>query len=539
MSDRWRSVLWTLVVAGGIAAGIASLFFFRLEDWPIYVTFLIVYLLVYLPAVEVLPGMQLPIPNMAVAIGFLYVGGLPILILRGIVPPLAQPLIRVLPEPWGRRFAEQTGHEAVRSLWDVVRSFWGAWAIHTRGSGMTIPAGERGRFWDNWAMGGRRADAGIAAEWALFGIGLATRWAIVCALVPEGSPTENLWVIGIAELGGYAVWGLLSVLPIYPDRPLLPLETDPKGLRSALADVGLVISMALAPFVFLIAYGYRSAGLPGAAAWSLATLGLHFMLKRLSERRLTVEDQNRRLERLHRELEHRERLSAIGKMSSVVSHQILHQLGVIGLYTDLLKNSGDEGAEAVREKARAIEDALGDVNRVLTDLLVFSKDLRLNLYRHPLKPLLEECLGDVRPDADKAHVILHLSCPESVEINVDKLKLKQAVLNVLRNAIAVSPNGSNVGVLVELREDLVDLAVSDQGPGVPEHEREAIFAPFFTTTANGTGLGLAIAREFVEAHRGTIRVENGKDGKGARFVIRLPVTFNESVPAGSSQGSRN
>jgi len=62
----------------------------------------------------------------------------------------------------------------------------------------------------------------------------------------------------------------------------------------------------------------------------------------LNERRLTVEEQNRRLENLNRELEHRERLSAIGKMSSVVSHQLLQQLGVIGIYADLIRNATPE-----------------------------------------------------------------------------------------------------------------------------------------------------------------------------------------------------
>ena len=75
------------------------------------------------------------------------------------------------------------------------------------------------------------------------------------------------------------------------------------------------------------------------------------MLQRLNERRLPVEEQNRRLEALNRELEHRERLSAIGKMSSVVSHQILQQLGVIGIYADLIRHA-DADADAAPRSAR-------------------------------------------------------------------------------------------------------------------------------------------------------------------------------------------
>src|SRR5207249_3778334 len=146
--------------------------------------------------------------------------------------------------------------------------------------------------------------------------------------------------------------------------------------------------------------GYATHGLAGAAVWSLAALGLHVMLKRLTERRGAVEEQNRRLEALNRELEHRERLSAIGKMSSVISHQILQQLGVIGIYADLIRH-GDPAAAAEQAKANAaaIEDALGDVNRVLRDLLVFSRDLRLNLYEHRLGDVLAECVEECRPQA--------------------------------------------------------------------------------------------------------------------------------------------
>src|SRR5262249_29118014 len=167
------------------------------------------------------------------------------------------------------------------------------------------------------------------------------------------------------------------------------------------------------PFVFLIAYGYEAHGLPGAVFWSFAALGLHFVLKRLNERRVGLEEQNRRLEALNRGLEHRERLSAIGKMSSVVSHQMLQQLGVIGIHADLIQHAGN-GADptaAVSQATRsaaAIEEALGGVNRVLRDLLVFSRDLRVNLYEHPLAPVLRECVDECAPQAPARGVGLRL-----------------------------------------------------------------------------------------------------------------------------------
>src|SRR5207247_737347 len=216
--------------------------------------------------------------------------------------------------------------------------------------------------------------------------------------------------------------------------------------------------------------------LAGAAVWSLAALGLHVMLKRLTERRIAVEEQNRRLEALNRELEHRERLSAIGKMSSVISHQMLQQLGVIGIYADLIRHAEAEGDPAAvlgqaKASAAAIEGALGGVNRVLEDLLVFSRDLRLNLYEHRLGDVLAECLEECRPQAAERGVALRLECPADTTARLDKLKVKQAVVNVLRNAIEASPPGADVVVRCGLADGAAEIAVTDRGPGIPAADR--------------------------------------------------------------------
>src|SRR5438309_12071758 len=133
------------------------------------------------------------------------------------------------------------------------------------------------------------------------------------------------------------------MFPIYYYRPLWLSHPQSAGLRGALQDLELVFVMTLTPLVFLIVYGYATHGLAGAAVWSLAALGLHVMLKRLTERRVAVEEQNRPLEALNRELEHRERLSAIGKISSVISQQMLQPLGGIGIYADLIRPAGGGG----------------------------------------------------------------------------------------------------------------------------------------------------------------------------------------------------
>jgi len=496
MSPAARRLIRGAVIVGGASVTLASVLAFRVADWLIYLVFCILSALLFVPQVEVLPGVTLPLPQMAVTIGFLYIGGLPIIALTNVAGALTRVLRTALPRRWTDRLP-QLEAAAAREL-----------------------------FASSW-QAGARLDVTAVAEWATFTLGLGARWWIVAALVHGGAPTAAPWAMGVAEIAGHVAWGLLAILPIYRNGPLLALSPV-GGVRTALADIGLVVVLALTPFVFLISYGFRNEGLSGAAVWTLGTVGLHLMLKRLNERRLMLEEQNRRLEALNRELEHRERLSAIGKMSSVVSHQILHQLGVIGVYADLIRNAEpvtDVSATLAqaRANAAAIEAALGDVNRVLTDLLVFSKDLRVNLYEHPLARVIEECVEDCRTESAARGVVLQASCPADMLVPLDKLKIKQALVNVLRNAIEASPHGGTVCVEATAADGQVTIAVADEGAGVPAADREAIFAPFFTTKEQGTGLGLAIARQFTEAHGGRLTVEPVLGRRGAQVVFRLPL----------------
>jgi signal transduction histidine kinase len=375
-------------------------------------------------------------------------------------------------------------------------------------------------------MAGGPFRLGMVAEWAMFSLGLAARVVVATLVFSTAPPIVSPAMIVVGELAGYAVWGMLASLPIYPDRALVPKWWRLDQAQSAFTDITLVVVLALTPFVVLIVYGFQLHGLQGAIGWSVGTLGLHVMLQRLHERRIRVEEQNRRLAALNRELEHRERLSAIGKMSSVISHQILQQLGVIGIYADLIRHSDGDGdptaaLDQARSKASAIEGALADVNRVLTDLLVFSRDLRLNLYRHPLASIVEEAVAECRAEAASRGVRLEVEAPP-VDVTVDKLKIKQALLNIVRNALQASPAGGLVRVNTMVNGEDVDVTVADAGAGVPEKDREAVFTPFFTTKEQGSGLGLAIARVFVDAHGGRIWVEPARPN-GAVFRLRLPI----------------
>jgi signal transduction histidine kinase len=509
MNPAWRRFTRALLIAAGVAVAALGCLQFRASDWPIYVVYLSFSLVLGRLSVEVLPRLGMPIPELAATIGFLYIAGLPIVVFQLVVPFLAQGLFELLPQRWQERLA---------------RVGWEGTAVDPNSSWKV------GQLFAEWRVGHRPLQD-WAVEWAVFALGLGARWWVASAWSAPDAPFTDAGAIAVAEVVGHLLWGFLAVLPIFPDRALFQASGE-SGSRAALIDIGMIIALAQIPFVFLITYGYTTGGLAGAAGWALTAIGLHFMLKRLSERRIRVEEQNRRLEALNRELEHRERLSAIGKMSSVVSHQILQQLGVIGIYADLIRNADhtqDAAAslEQARSNAGAIENALGDVNRVLTDLLVFSRDLRLNLYEHELAKVIHESVDQCRAAAEEHGVTLQANCPSDLKASLDKLKITQAFVNLLRNAIEVSPRGGRVLIAVSGDAEHARVTVSDQGPGIAGNDREAIFAPFFTTKEHGTGLGLSIARVFIEAHGGRVFVEPSAPGSGARFVVELPRLFAE------------
>jgi two-component system OmpR family sensor kinase len=131
-----------------------------------------------------------------------------------------------------------------------------------------------------------------------------------------------------------------------------------------------------------------------------------------------------------------------------------------------------------------------------------------------------------------------VTAPRRVWVRADRLQLRSAIANVLRNALWYSPSDSEVRLDVSQQDGHATVRVTDRGPGVPAFEREHIFDPFMrgraaTPHRSGKGLGLFIARRVVEAHAGSIWVESGQGG--ATFCIRLPVKRDAIRGAGAEE----
>jgi len=278
----------------------------------------------------------------------------------------------------------------------------------------------------------------------------------------------------------------------------------------------VLLHVVMVGFLLLAA---RAGGPVGFAAASLATLTLHAILKRLSDTRIESERRRAELLATQEELDRRRRLATIGQTAATVFHQVGRHHGAIGMYAHLLGRAAADDPSTVRAHAARIQTSVEDANRVIDELLRFGRDRELNLYPQALAAVVAECVDDCRPRADAAGVPVRVVPAPDVTLPLDKHKLKQAIGNLLDNAVAASPRGETVEITTSVENGAARIVVRDHGPGVAPAIRDRLFTPFATTKPDGIGLGLVLARDLVEAHGGTLDWRPA--APGTEFVVTL------------------
>lgn len=225
------------------------------------------------------------------------------------------------------------------------------------------------------------------------------------------------------------------------------------------------------------------------------------------------------------ELVNAERLAAIGKMAAHITHEIRNPLSAISLNLEMLEGEIDGPGEDSKEKRELLAAIKAEANR-----LARLSEQYLSLARRPVPTMATESVGELaeeimaflKPELDRAKVRVTMDIdPTAPPLPIDEGLLRQAIVNLVRNAREAMSDGGELAVRVRpAGEGGVEVAIEDSGGGIPEELRANIFDPFFTTKQRGTGLGLAVTREIVEAHQGTISCEPRAEG-GTRFLIRL------------------
>jgi signal transduction histidine kinase/PAS domain-containing protein len=229
-----------------------------------------------------------------------------------------------------------------------------------------------------------------------------------------------------------------------------------------------------------------------------------------------------RLRAAQASLVHSENLATIGRMAAHVAHEIRNPLTTIGGFARSIIKHPDK-PERIAGNAQVIIDEVRRLESILSSVMDFSRPAKPVLTECRLDELLKKVVAETTQTLAGKGVALDLEIdPDVPPIQADGEKLKQVIINLLRNAAEAMTSGGAIQLRLRRSGTLVEVDVTDTGPGIPAKIAAKIFSPFFTTKADGTGLGLAVSRKIVEDHGGQLRVRS-ELGKGSTFVISLPL----------------
>jgi signal transduction histidine kinase len=232
--------------------------------------------------------------------------------------------------------------------------------------------------------------------------------------------------------------------------------------------------------------------------------------------------------RFQREAAQRERLSSLGRLSTVVAHEIRNPLMIIKTALRSLKQDAVPPPQ-VRAAVADIEEEVARLNRIVSEVLDFARPIKFDLAAVDLNALAEDAARAVSAADGPAVAVRCELDPDLPEIYTDAERLRLVLVNVLTNARhAVLARANSVVRAAPIRlvtsrtaDDRVAVEVRDEGVGIAAEDLPRVFDPFFTTRRTGTGLGLAISRNIVEGLGGTIGVAS-RAGGGTQVRIDLP-----------------
>lgn len=221
-----------------------------------------------------------------------------------------------------------------------------------------------------------------------------------------------------------------------------------------------------------------------------------------------------------------------------ISHELKTPIGAVSLLAEALDSAADEPDE-VRRFARRLAEESDRLSRLTQEIIELSRlqagDALREAVRVELDSVIAQAVDRNRVAADAHRITLVPGGEKQVTVYGDEAMLVTAVHNLIANAIQYSPDGSRVGIGVRHADGIAEIAVTDQGVGIPESERERVFERFFRTdgarsrSTGGTGLGLSIVKHVVQNHGGDVRVWS-HPGSGSTFTIRLPETSASPAP---------
>jgi two-component system sensor histidine kinase HydH len=234
----------------------------------------------------------------------------------------------------------------------------------------------------------------------------------------------------------------------------------------------------------------------------------------------------RRLILLERRTRQAERLAELGTLTSGLAHEIKNPLSTVQLNLQLLQEDlspANPAYSRLVNRLRIVKNETSRLREILDDFLRYAGRLELEKKPIELNNLLEEIVDFFAPQAQLQHVQLRFNkSPLPLTAKIDPKLIKQAILNLMINAMQAMQNGGELMLSLTTIPDFAVIDVIDTGGGIPPEAAESIFQVYYSTKRGGTGLGLPMAKRIAEEHGGSLSVTS-EIGKGSDFKLRLPL----------------
>ena len=222
-------------------------------------------------------------------------------------------------------------------------------------------------------------------------------------------------------------------------------------------------------------------------------------------------------------------LSTLGVFTAELAHEIKNPLNAMHIQMALMEREiqeipriGEKSKKELLNTVSIVQKELIRLSGFVEECLHFSKTGELNESYVDICEILNEIVSLLMPQAQLNGIQVELEVHSVLpKIKVDRDKIKQAILNIMINGVEAMPDGGTLRVGAKRNESEILISCQDTGPGIPDEIKDKIFDLFYTTKDGGTGIGLSFAQNIVQAHGGTIRLE--QSSQGSTFVIAIPI----------------
>jgi len=244
--------------------------------------------------------------------------------------------------------------------------------------------------------------------------------------------------------------------------------------------------------------------------------------------------------RIEDEIELSRRLSAIGRLTSGVAHEVKNPINAIVVHLEVLRQKMKEIDPDTRRHVDVISSEIQRLDRVVQTLVDFTRPVELRLNDMEMRKVVEDVVSLASPAAEKHSVLIEREAgPDALPVRIDADLVKQALLNIVLNGAQAMPEGGTLRLTVKRDGDNALITVRDQGAGIPENIRDKIFNLYFTTKKGGSGIGLAMAYRVVQLHHGSLEFTSIID-HGTTFYLRFPLAeaaANGDMPVAAKEDS--